>query len=157
MIIRTLLAAGEPEHPALICANSMLSYRELATQVDELADQLATFGLKKGDRIAMALLNGLEVVASFLAASTIGTAAPLNPAYTREEFKFYLEDTNARVLITPRGAVEARAAAAETNVSVIDCEVDERGHVRFAEGALPGNAFNGDRAAEEDLALILHT
>ena len=56
--------------------------------------------------------NGFEVIVSFLAASSVGTAAPLNPAYTLDEFKFYLEDTSARALIVPAGSGdEARKAA----------------------------------------------
>ena len=43
-----------------------------------------------------------------------GTAAPLNPAYREDEFRFYLEDTAARVLILPpNGAEEARRAAGD--------------------------------------------
>ena len=33
------------------------------------------------------------MIVSFLAASMAGTAAPLNPSYKEEEFRFYLEDT----------------------------------------------------------------
>jgi acyl-CoA synthetase (AMP-forming)/AMP-acid ligase II len=59
----------------------------------------------------MALPNGLEMIVSFLAASAVGAAAPLNPAYGLDEFKFYLEDTGARALIIPpTGSDEARAA-----------------------------------------------
>src|SRR5207237_9678759 len=78
-----------------------VTYAELRAQVEALVSQLDQLGLGRGDRIAMALPNGLEMLASFLAASTVGTAAPLNPAYTRDEFKFYLEDTGARALIVP--------------------------------------------------------
>ena len=35
----------------------------------------------RGDRVAMALPNGLPAIVSFLAASISGTTAPLNPAY----------------------------------------------------------------------------
>src|SRR6476660_7129072 len=114
MMIRSLLDNGERQHPAVDTLNGAITYQELANQVDELAAYLSEIGLGKGDRIAMALPNGLEVIASFLAASTVGTAAPLNPAYTRDEFKFYLEDTSARALILPKDhSDEARAAASE--------------------------------------------
>src|ERR1051325_7865770 len=122
-----LLKNGDSSRAAVRCPDGpTLNYAELIDQVAGLAMTLRRLGLGKDDRIAMALPNGLEVIASFLAASTVGTAAPLNPAYTRDEFKFYLEDTNARALIVPHnGADEARAAAAELKVAVIDCEIDE--------------------------------
>src|ERR1041385_3446749 len=131
MMIRSLLENGDSNHAAIHSSNGSISYREFAAQVDELTSQLTDFGLRKGDRIAMALPNGLEVIAAFLAASTVGTAAPLNPAYTRDEFSFYLEDTSARALIVPpNGAVEARAAAGE-GVLLIEVSISNDGQVRF--------------------------
>src|SRR5439155_23019898 len=127
MMIRTLLENGYPNHAAIYSTNGSISYHELAAQVDELTNQLTDFALGKGDRIAMALPNGLEVIASFLAASTVGTAAPLNPSYTLDEFKFYLEDTGASALIVPlKGCDEARAAAGD-KVRIIEADLDGAG------------------------------
>src|ERR1041385_5184090 len=137
-----LLKNGDPSHAAIRCPEGpALTYAELTTQVERLAAELRGFGLGKGDRIAMALPNGLEVIAAFLAASTVGTAAPLNPAYTRDEFSFYLEDTSARALIVPpNGADEARAAAGE-GVLLIEVTIDSDGQVRFsAEGKRAANS-----------------
>src|SRR5439155_1580123 len=76
-------------------------------------------GIEPGYRVAMALPNGLETIVCFLAASIAGTAAPLNAAYRHDEFAFYLEDTDAKLLILPPdGADEARRAAAEKNVPI---------------------------------------
>jgi acyl-CoA synthetase (AMP-forming)/AMP-acid ligase II len=151
-----LLTNGQASHPAIsVVDGPSINYGELARQVDDLAKTLGKLGLGKGDRIAMALPNGLEVIALFLAAASVGTAAPLNPAYTRDEFKFYLADTNARALIVPRnGAEEARAAATE-DIIVIETDLDEAGHVRL----LPNGATarRADRNANDEIALILHT
>ncbi len=105
----------------------------------------------------MALPNGLEVIASFLAALTVGTAAPLNPAYTRDEFKFYLEDTSARALILPsNGADEARAAAG-ADVLVIEADLDRDGRVQFSSEQIAGARSALDYPTANDTALILHT
>src|SRR5205807_2265558 len=89
-----------------------VSYDSLRQQVLAMADALAAAGIRRGDRVAIVLPNGLPAIVSFLAASIAGTAAPLNPGYREEEFKFYLEDTAARVLLCPPdGAAEARRAA----------------------------------------------
>src|SRR5256885_10428279 len=157
MMIRSLLENGDPNHAAINASNGSISYREFAAQVDELTSQLTDFGLRKGDRIAMALPNGLEVIASFLAASTMGTAAPLNPSYTLDEFKFYLQDTDARALIVPaNGAEAARAAANECNVLIIDALIDNHGRVRFSNGGKL-NTARRDEEQPEDIALSLHT
>ena len=92
-----------PEH------NIRVSYGMLRDQVHAVAEQLAAAGINPGDRVGIALPNGLPLIVSFLAASMAGTAAPLNPAYKEDEFRFYLEDTSAKVLILPpEGIDEAR-------------------------------------------------
>ena len=151
-----LLTNGKASHPAIsVVDGPSINYGELARQVDDLSKTLGTLGLGKSDRIAMALPNGLEVIALFLAASSVGTAAPLNPAYTRDEFRFYLEDTNARALIVPRnGAEEARAAATE-DIIVIETDIDEAGHVRLLPNG--ATASREDQNASDEIALILHT
>src|SRR2546421_1651210 len=157
MIIRSLLKNGQPKNVAVSRLNDAITYQELAEQVDDLAAQLTNIGLRKGDRIAMALPNGLEVIASFLAASPVGTAAPLNPSYPRDEFKFYLEDTGARALILPKdNSDDARAAATDGKILIIDASIDGDGRVRFAaDGKLKGAA--ADTTTNDDIALVLHT
>ncbi len=158
MLIRSLLETGEPNHAAVILADRATTYQQLVEQVDQAAQQLTNLGFRKGDRIGLAFPNGLEMIVSFLAASTVGTAAPLNPAYTRDEFKFYLEDTAARGLIVPRsGADEARAAAREINVAVIDCAIDENGQLQLSSQEALKEGSGDDAKGREDIALILHT
>src|SRR2546421_1143136 len=155
MIIRSLLKNGQPKNVAVSRLNDAITYQELAEQVDDLAAQLTDIGLRDGDRIAMALPNGLEVIASFLAASTVGSAAPLNPSYTRDEFKFYLEDTGARALILPKdNSDEARVAATDRKILIIDASIDSSGRVQFsANEQLNGAA--GATTSKNDIALIL--
>src|ERR1700692_747237 len=76
-----------------------LTYDELRRQVTAAADIFASAGIGKGDRVAIALPNGIPILVCFLAASIAGTAAPLNPAYRHDEFVFYLAETNAKLLI----------------------------------------------------------
>ncbi len=47
-------------------------------------------------------------------------AAPLNPAYKKDEFKFYLEDIKAKVVLVPSNneAQPAREAAKELNIPI---------------------------------------
>ena len=134
--------------------NLRISYENLRKQVDTVARALAAAGVKRGDRVASALPNGLPTIVAFLAAGVAGTAAPLNPAYKEEEFRFYLEDTNAKVLLLPRdGAEEARKAAGD-NVPILVVEMDATGTVSLA-GITP--ASHVDPPGLDDVALILHT
>src|SRR5262249_43064168 len=87
-------------------ANLPISYGPLREQVLAVAEQLAAGGITRGDRVGIALPNGLPLIVSFLAASMAGTAAPLNPAYKEDEFRFYLEDTSAKLLILPPEGID---------------------------------------------------
>src|SRR5271170_4747459 len=78
-----------------------VTYESLRHQAWEMARTLAGAGIGHGDRVAIALPNGLPAVVSFFAASIAGSAAPLNPAYRHDEFNFFLGDTDAKVLICP--------------------------------------------------------
>jgi oxalate---CoA ligase len=134
--------------------NIKLSYGQLRDQVIALAEALAAAGVKRGDRVGMALPNGLPMIVSFLAASMAGTAAPLNPAYKEDEFRFFLEDTNARVLILPpTGAEDARKAAGD-RVPVLPVAMDASGTVTFS-GPEARRAVQP--ASVNDVALVLHT
>ena len=158
-MILDLLDNGSPSHIAIAVAGGgpVVTYDQLRRQVESLAARLNQFGLGRGDRIAMALPNGLETIVSFLAASTVGTAAPLNPAYTLDEFKFYLADTGARALIVPpTDSHEARAAAGD-QVLVIEAALDSNGHVQLSSAQNAGAPRIRDYPQPDDTALILHT
>jgi acyl-CoA synthetase (AMP-forming)/AMP-acid ligase II len=132
-----------------------ISYESLVSQVSAMADAFASLGIRRGDRIASALPNGLPAIVSFLAASIAGTAAPLNPAYKHEEVSFYLEDTTAKLLVCPPNeAEEARRAAAELNIPVLSVEMSPAANVRLLD--VPSGSTAG-APSSDDIALVLHT
>jgi len=155
----TLLDLLQPissTHTAIIVPelNLRISYGALRSQVEALAGALAAAGIGRGDRVGMALPNGLPQIVAFLAAAMAGTAAPLNPAYKEEEFRFYLEDTKARVLLLPPEGGEAARRAAAEQVRVLTIGLDDAGVVSLA-GVPGGRGFQPPGL--DDVALILHT
>jgi len=128
-----LFASAPDSQTAIVLPeqNLRVSYGGLRTQVEAVAAALAAAGVRRGDRVGMALANGLPTIVAFLAASVTGAAAPLNPGYKEDEFRFYLEDTNARVLLLPPdGAQEARRAAGD-RVPILAVDMDASGTVRI--------------------------
>jgi len=137
--------------------NLRVTYGALRDQVLAVSEQLAAAGVGRGDRVGIALSNGLPMIVAFLAASIAGTAAPLNPEYKEDEFRFYLDDTEARVLILPPdGADEARRAAGD-RVPILGIDMDAAGAVSLAglSGA-PGRRSIVPPTVD-DVALVLHT
>jgi acyl-CoA synthetase (AMP-forming)/AMP-acid ligase II len=155
---RTLLELLDPiagERTALVFPEdgTRVSYASLREQVRDAADAFAGLGIARGDRVAMALPNGLPAIVCFLGAAVAGTAAPLNPAYREDEFRFYLGDTGARLLVLPEdGGEDARRAAGDT-LAIVDVSVVD-GRVQ-----LSGNGARGTAGtpAPDDIALVLHT
>lgn len=158
-MIPDLLEHGRPSNIATVVAGDgpAVSYGQLRLQVESLANRLSELGIRRGDRVAIALPNGIEMLVSFLAASMAGTAAPLNPSYKLEEFRFYLEDTGARALIIPpQGANEARAAAGEQTL-IIEAALDANGHVQFQADVPRPSSAPLTCPSPDDIALVLHT
>src|SRR5579862_5946046 len=152
-----VLQFADSSHTAVIVPELgiRVSYESLRQQVLAMADALASVGIRKGDAVAIALPNGLPAIVCFLAATIAGKAAPLNLAYPYEEFLFFLNDTNARILLCPpAGAEFARSAASDRKVPVFPVGMSEDGNVWLA-----GNP-TGATAKEptpDDIALVLHT
>jgi acyl-CoA synthetase (AMP-forming)/AMP-acid ligase II len=147
---RTLLEvldAADGRRNAIVLPDSgqRVTYDALRRQVRAMAGALHSAGIGRGDRVAIALPNGLEAVSAFLAASVAGTAAPLNPGYKFEEFCFYLEDTRAKILIAPPEDLgEARRAATQSGIPIFAPET-------------PAGASSTPEPDPDDIALVLHT
>ena len=85
---------------ALIFSGRKISFGELRDQVDRLANAFATLGLKKGDRVALYLLNSPQfVIAYFAALKAGGVVTAISPVYTSHEIRFQLTDSGARILV----------------------------------------------------------
>src|SRR5690349_3186317 len=152
-----VLQRGDPDGTAVVVpGGARVSYAKLREQVQACADALAQAGVRRGDRVALVLPNGLESIVLFLAAASAGSAAPLNPGYKESEFRFYLEDTGARVLVVPRGGAEAARKAAPEKVVLMEASVDGSGRVTLGSIAA-GSPRSHDAPGPDDEALVLHT
>lgn len=89
------------ENRAIIYRDREISYGELMTAVDATARALKGLGLGKGDSVAVMLPNIPEFVISYFAVLKIGgVAVTLNTASTSYELNYYLDNSDAKALIT---------------------------------------------------------
>jgi len=90
----------DPTRTAVAFYGRSISYRELREASDRLANALAKLGLKKGDRIALYLVNSPQFIIAYFAALKCGaTVTPISPVYTSHEVKYQLQDSGARAII----------------------------------------------------------
>ncbi len=157
-------ARERPDALAFVApSRSPATYAQLARHVAAIFRQLRGLGIARTDRVAVALPNGPEMAAAFLAVSAGAVCAPLNPAYRRGEFEALLVDLSARALIVSAGDVEseARAAARALGVPVLEIQPTlganaPAGQFRLT-GALGAPPAPADPSGPQDLALILYT
>ncbi|MFP6600109.1 MAG: o-succinylbenzoate--CoA ligase [Deltaproteobacteria bacterium] len=77
-----------------------LSFSELNRRSNRTANMLTGLGVKKGDRVALLLMNDIEFVESFFAIAKLGgVVVPLNWRLVGDELAFILDDSGASTLI----------------------------------------------------------
>jgi len=85
---------------ALIFYGRKISYRELKEMSHRFAAALADLGLKKGDTVALYLLNCPQYVIAYFGALKAGAKiTPISPVYTSKEVKHQLADSGARTVV----------------------------------------------------------
>ena len=89
-----------PDRTAVVFYGREISYRELREATDRFACALAGLGVKKGDRVALYLLNSPQFIIAYFAALKCGaTVTPISPVYTSHEVRYQLEDSGARAIV----------------------------------------------------------
>ncbi len=163
--ISVLLAAGHDDAAAVAALNCpALTYKGLRDHVEQTVVALNVLGIGRNDRVAIVLPNGPEMATAFVSIAAGATTAPLNPAYRKEEFNFYLSDLGAKALLVEEGSTSAAIeAAAAHNIPVLEVVVNENKPAGLFE-IVPsqgvgsgGPASSGGTAGPDDVALVLHT
>ncbi len=87
-----------PRRPAMTFFGTTVSYKEYGRQVDKTAAMLHNRGVRKGDRVAIALPNCPQALITFYAVLSLGATATLhNPLYTARELTVAFKDHGAKV------------------------------------------------------------
>ena len=163
--IDDLIKKGRDDDTAITgSGQTPLNYGDLRRLVHRTVSSLRKMGINRNDRVAIVLPNGPEMATTFISVAAGATAAPLNPNYRSEEFSFYLQDLNARVLLVEKGSdSEAIHVAKSLDVPVHEIWVDEEApagmfSISGFEDETENQLLKGkDYAASSDVALVLHT
>ena len=122
--------------------------------------KLAFLKINKEDKVAIVLGNGSAMACTFIAIAANYTSCPLNPSYTKEEFKFYYDDLKVKaVIIEENKSIEAREAAKELDIRIINLKSKTKS--RSVELDIKTDIKNKDEylieSDQDDIAMILHT
>jgi len=92
--------AGRAGFPALVHESRTYSYIDLEKRVRACAARFQALGVVAGDRVALASANKLPFVVAHLATLYSGAVSlPLNPRFTRDELRYFLADSGARLAV----------------------------------------------------------
>ncbi|KAF9280189.1 hypothetical protein BGZ68_007449, partial [Mortierella alpina] len=90
-----------PEAIAIVQDGRMLTYRELNSRANWIADQLVEMGARAGDYVMLLLDRSIELVASEIAVLKIGAAyVPIDTKAPSERQAYIASDCGSTVLIT---------------------------------------------------------
>lgn len=133
-------ARREPDRTAVIFADESLTFKELDTRVNQLANALTERGVTHGDKVAVLMYNSLQVVESFFACQKLGvTPVPVNFRLAASELAYILKDSDAVAVLTD-GELTALAVESTADVDA----------VRFV--ATTGDVIDGAESYEALLA-----
>lgn len=95
-------ACLSPSEPAVITSEGTLAYSELAARTARLARHLtAECGVLPGDRVALVLPRGVDMIVAILAVVDSGAAyVPIDPAYPLTRIAVTLADAAPAVVVT---------------------------------------------------------
>ena len=156
------LEAGRADKSALLTADRVVTYGELAGLTAAVASYLNMLGIEREQRILMILDDSPAFPAVFLGAMRIGAVpVPVNPMDRVDNYAYYLDDSYAKVLVVEASLLEALAPvlAARRGLHVVAVDGDAGPHASFA-------SFNAAHTAElrppldthrEDMAFWLYS
>lgn len=89
-----------PDFIAAICNSEEITYMELNTRANRIAEVLRDRGVQRDSLVAILVSRSLEMLAAILGVLKSGAAyLPLDPEYPEERLRFILEDSNAHILL----------------------------------------------------------
>jgi long-chain acyl-CoA synthetase len=150
-----------PDREAVVARDRRLTWRELRAEVDRTAAALhARHGVKPGDRVALLLLNSVELCVGVLACARLGAVAvTLNTKLRAQELSFMLQNSGARVLLMHDTLWDEIAPIRAT----IPCEAiyvagrTPAGTERLDALLMERAALPAVNVGEEDVAFIMYT
>jgi long-chain acyl-CoA synthetase len=158
-------ARGRGDQTFLVYEGERWSFRDVMTHVDALGASLVEhFGVKKGDRVAIAMRNLPEWVISFAATLSVGAiSVSLNAWWTEDEIAYAIEDSGASVVLAdPERVARMTETCKRLGVKVIAVRSADDAGVsgvveRYEDVVELGNPLPKVAIDPEDDATILYT
>ncbi len=161
-------AQSRPEHTALVCGSSRLSYAQLDSTVRSLASSLHNTGLMRGQRLAILLEPSIEQTVSIIAANAAQAVfVPIHHSLKPDQITHICSDCQVTALMTTKKRWQELQNHVDLLPSLrfivliddhfedINSPIPAYSYQRFSSLASPEPVQ--DRVIDKDLAGILYT
>ncbi len=112
-----------PESVALVCGAAQLTYRELNTRANQLAQHLQTFGIGPETLVGILMQRSVEMVVSLLGVLKAGAAyVPLDPDCPTDRLSLMIENAGVKGLLTQPGLVNRLSEADKSLIIPVETE-----------------------------------
>ena len=160
-LIDANLEAGRGDHPAIWSGEERITYRNLFDRICAMGRSLRALGIEREHRVLLVLGDTPAFPIAFFGAMRIGAIpVPVNPLYKAEDFRYFLEDSYARVVIAETSLLDKLTQALtgyhESVTLVVTGEPAEPvkvmslgellGSYTYAEGISPATTHSDDMA-----------
>jgi acyl-coenzyme A synthetase/AMP-(fatty) acid ligase len=111
---------------ALITSAGRTTYAELTTQANRAGNALRELGVRQGDRVLIALSDGVEFVAVWYGAQKIGAITAEVYTYLQpKDYRYYVDYAGPSVVVADAVTLDRLRAAGISNLLVVGVAPDE--------------------------------
>lgn len=142
----------QSRHPALVVQGRTITYSEFDVLARRGAAWLQGLGIELGERVVLCTSNKLAFLIGHLATLYAGAISlPLNPRFTREELRFFLSDSGARVALV--------GEEVKPIVQALQSDLPELRSVLLDDEIMhaPSGVFHEPAVAKNDPCLIVYS
>ena len=143
----------------LVSDHRTFKYDEIHNETGRYVSMFTEMQINKGDRIVVQVEKSIEAVLLYLACLRYGAIyIPLNPAYTKEEVEYFLQDSDPTLFVCiPERESSMRALATEIGIpNLISLGQNVDGSI-FDKLMNLESSQHVANCSEDDLAAILYT
>ncbi len=163
-IIGRNIKAGRADKPVYIDPLGSWTYGQLAERVERFGRVLRSLGIRREERIMLALTDTIDWPTAFLGAIKSGIVpVPVNTLMTEDDYRFMLADSRAKVLVVSEALFPKFASLIGSSpdlVQVIVSGANARGYRRFEDlmaAARPDPYLPTTPTTRDDMCFWLYT
>ena len=150
---------SENDDPFLyLLDGKIITYRQFLAASGRIANSLVEEGLKPGDCVAIQVEKSPEMLNIYAACAQAGLVfLPLNPSYTVDELKYFIENSEARLIICDeKNRHDLASIAQELEVIIETLNSNSTGSIIDKAASSP-EEFETVARSKDDLAALLYT